>query len=162
MDITNTANVAAVQSTGSTSNNVTTSSAQSGASSSSPYSSRLLSRITASNSLSGIKKNGLIETVSLIDKLKSGDTLRSKLLKDVAAVTEYLEKTSVVRNAPVKVQQPVVQVEKIIERVAHEVEQQKPSDEKIVASITEKLQSIANEAKVKVDKAENTVEITPP
>jgi uncharacterized transporter YbjL len=162
MDITNTANVAAVQSTGSTSNNVTTSSAQSGASSSSPYSSRLLSRITASNSLSGIEKNGLIETVSLIDKLKSGDTLRSKLLKDVAAVTEYLEKTSVVRNAPVKVQQPVVQVEKIIERVAHEVEQQKPSDEKIVASITEKLQSIANEAKVKVDKAENTVEITPP
>lgn len=148
MEIGNTTSVVAVQSVESTSA-ATTSSAQVGASSSSPYSSRLLSRITSSSALTGIEKNGLIETVSLIDNLKSGDTLRSKLLKDVAAVTTYLEKTAGSRGVvskPVKVQQKISVVD-IAERINKQIIQEKPTQEALKTSVVDKLESVVQESR---------------
>lgn len=154
MEIKSTANANAVGSTGNTSNNTAKGKMAKPTAvdnlSNSPYSRRLMSRIASSKALSGTEKNNLIETVSLIDKLKSGKgTLRSKLLKDVAGVTSYLEKIKVnTQPEKVTIKQPQqVNMAKIEARVAKEVEKQKPDDNKIEVSVSQQLERIVQDVK---------------
>jgi hypothetical protein len=109
-----------------------------------------MTRISSSNALSGIDKNSLIGTVSLIDKLKSGETLRSKLLKDVAAVTEFLEKRAAQTR---QIKQPSLKptaVEEIAKQVNRQVERTQPSNEQIASVVTERLERLVNRAKAEL------------
>lgn len=101
---------------------------------SSPVAYRLVTRISNSQRLSSVEKDGLLKTVAVADDFAKTDSMRSKMLNSIAAVASFLEVSA----------GPNVQVKKPTES---QVQQSVARSKEFVNNVQKRLQASDNKPK---------------
>lgn len=117
---------------------------------------RLMTEIASSNRLGGVEKVGLIKTVAIIDRMDTNESLRTKMLKDVQAVTSFLERRAVAQSSNLPQIQTLQQVERVqqtAQQIVQRVQRQEIPQQNLPQVAEQSLNEVARGAGITVAQA---------